>query len=337
LAGAGVNPMASNGRSQTIVEVEQWPALVYDDWKETLDTLHMWTQIVGKVKLALCPFVNDWWNVALFVTPRGLTSGLIAYQDTGFSVDFDFIEHRLFVHCDSGDTKAMELAPRSVADFYREFMAHLRAIDVNIAISMKPTEVPNPIPFEQDKTHASYDPDAVQRWWRILEGTDRVIQRFRSPFVGKSSPVLFFWGSFDLTHTRSSGRRLDPPKGAPKFIQIAGTQELFACGFWPGNTNIAGFTLGEPAFYAYVYPAPPGIEEALVLPKEAHFHGEMGEFIYPYEAARQPTSPDDSILAFFRSAYEAGATIGGWDRASLEREDLAEMARAVVAPTELHG
>ena len=213
----------------------------------------------------------------------------------------------------------MPLIPRSVAAFYAELLEAVRALGIAVAINPVPVELPDPIPLDGDTTHASYDPEFVQRWWRIMVQIERILQRFRSPFVGKSSPINFFWGCFDLNATRFSGRPAAPPAGAPRFLQLAEDQENFACGFWPGNATMAGVTLGEPAFYAYVYPEPAGFREASVRPSSAHYDPRLGEFLLRYDDARQAPSPEQAILDFFQSTYEAAATAANWDRRSLER------------------
>ena len=306
-------------RRGTTSAPEAWPSLPFAAWQQTQATLHMWTQIVGKVKLELTPFLNEWWNVTLSVTPRGLTTGPIPAGDHTFEVDFDFVDHNMFVRSDAGAVKALPLIPRPVADFYAEFMATLSALGIEAAITTLPVEIPDPIPYDQDREHASYDADAAHRWWRVLVHTERVLQRFRSPFVGKSSPVHFFWGSFDLNHTRFSGRHASPPATWPRFMRLAEDQENYSCGFWPGNATASGLTLGEPAFYAYVFPEPPGFKAATVRPAAATYHPALGEFILPYEVARQTIAPEEAVLDFFRSTYEAAATHANWDRDTLER------------------
>ena len=297
---------------------ETWPALPLEEWRETQATLHLWTQVVGKVKLELTPFLNEWWNVAFGVTPRGLTTGPIPAGGGAFAVDFDFVDHALLVRVSDGSSAVLALIPRSVADFYAEFLAALRALGIEVAIDPRPVELPDPIPFDVDHEHASYDPEPVQRWWRIVVQTEQALQRFRSPFVGKSSPVHFFWGSFDLAATRFSGRPAVPPAGTPRFLRLAETQENFSCGFWPGNATMTGLALGEPAFYAYAYPAPPGFETASVRPAAAAYDPSFGEFLLRYEDARRAAAPEQAILGFFRSVYEAAATLGEWDRLALE-------------------
>ena len=307
------------------MNTDTWPALPLAEWQDTLDTLHMWTQIVGKVKLELTPFLNEWWNIGLFVSARGLTTGPIPAGERIFEVDFDFIDHNLTIQTSAGERKMLPLIPRSVANFYAEFMATLAAMGIEVTINPIPSEVPNPISCDINEVHASYDPDAVNRFWRILVQTQLVLQRFRSGFSGKSSPILFYWGSFDLSHARFSGRPADPPSGAPRFLQIAEDQENFACGFWPGNIGYSGITYGEPAYYAYFYPSPAGLSEVTIRPDAAGFDTTMGEFILRYEDARRAPSPADAVLEFFESVYEEGADRANWDRALLER-NIAEGA-----------
>lgn len=296
-----------------------WPELPLAEWEATLDTVHMLTQIVGKVKLALSPFVNEWWNVALQVTPRGLTTGPIPAEWGSFGIDFDLVAHELIVQTSGGEVATIPLEPRAVADTYAELMATLGSLGIAVTISPLPSEVPDPIPFGEDRVHASYDPEYAHRWWRILSSTERVLQRFRTPFAGKSSPINFFWGSFDLSHARFSGRPATPPAAWPRFMQIAERQENFACGFWPGNVTASGVTFGEPAFYAYLYPEPPGLGEARIRPDAAGYDLALGQFILRYDDARRISEPDAVILDFFRSSYEVAATLAGWDRAALEQ------------------
>ena len=297
---------------------ERWPALPLNEWRATQETLHLWTQVVGKVKLELTPFINEWWNVAFAVTPRGLTTGPIPVGDGAFSVDFDFVDHALLVRASDGRTRALPLVPRTVAAFYAELLATVRALGIAVAVNPLPVEIPNPISFDVDMAHAAYDPEPVRRWWRIMLQAERVLQRFRSGFVGKSSPVHFFWGSFDLAATRFSGRPATPPAGAPRFVQVAESQENFACGFWPGNATTTGYELGEPAFYAYAYPAPPGFAEATVRPDAARYDPGLGEFLLRYDDVRRAAAPDGAILSFLESTYRAAATLAGWDCKVLE-------------------
>jgi uncharacterized protein DUF5996 len=307
------------------VNTETWPSLPLAEWQDTLHTLHMWTQIVGKVKLELTPFLNQWWNIGLYVSARGLTTGPIPTGERIFEVDFDFIDHNLTIQTSVGERKMLPLIPRSVANFYAEFMATLAAMGIEVTINPIPSEVPNPISCDINEVHASYDPDAVNRFWRILVQTQLVLQRFRSGFSGKSSPILFYWGSFDLSHARFSGRPADPPAGAPRFLQIGADQECFTCGFWPGNAGYSGVAYGEPAFFAYHFPSPAGLSEATIRPDFAGFDTTMGEFILRYEDARRAPSPADAVQEFFQSVYEAGADRANWDRALLER-NIAEGA-----------
>ena len=298
---------------------ETWPALPLKRWRETQETLHLWTQIAGKIKLALTPFLNEWWNVAFAVAPRGLTTGAMPAGDGAFAIDFDFVDHALFVHLSDGRTESIPLRPRPVAEFYAELMARLESLGIAVAINPVPAEIPDPIPFDIDRAHAAYDPASVERWWRIILQTEQVMQRYRSPFVGKSSPVNFWWGSFDLGATRFSGRPAQPPAGAPRFLQLAEGQENVACGFWPGNATMSGATLGEPAFFAYIYPEPAGFGEAAILPAAAAYDPALGLFLLRYDDARTAAAPEQAILDFFQSAYEAAATLAAWDRAALER------------------
>jgi hypothetical protein len=293
---------------------EIWPALPYDEWKDTLDTLHMWTQVVGKVKLALVPFLNEWWQVAFTVTARGFTTGTIPFGHRVFQVDFDFLDHRLDIHVSDGGSRSLDLKPRSVADFYQVFMAALAELGIQVRITTNPVEAENTIPFDKDQVHASYDPDYVTRCWRILLQVDRILQAYRTPFVGKSSPVLFWWGSFDLAETRFSGRPAPEREWPTRWMALGADQEQAAAGFWPGNGK-----LHEPAFFAYTYPEPPGCREAFIQPDAAIYHPDLSEFILPYDTVRTSSAPEQMILDFFKSTYEASTTLAGWDRAALER------------------
>jgi hypothetical protein len=295
---------------------EIWPALPYEAWKDSLDTLHMWTQIVGKVKLELVPFLNEWWQVAFTVTARGLTTSTIPFGRRVFQVDFDFIDHRLDIHVGDGTSRSIPLLPRSVADFYQEFMAALDSLGLGVTITTNPVEVENTIPFDQDHVHASYDPAYITRWWGILLQVDRLLQRYRSPFVGKSSPVLFWWGSFDLSETRFSGRPAPKREWPARWMALGADQEQASAGFWPGSGK-----LQAPAFFAYTYPEPPGCPDATIRPDAGFYHPDLSEFILPYDEVRLSPSPDQMILDFFQSTYEVGATLAGWDRATLERPD----------------
>jgi hypothetical protein len=276
----------------------------------------MWTQIVGKVKLALLPFLNDWWQVAFSVTARGLTTATIPLGRRVFQVDFDFLAHRLDIQVGDGGARSIPLLPCSVADFYREFMGALDALGLGVAITTTPVEVEDPIPFDQDRVHAAYNPAYVTRWWRILLQVDRLLQAYRTPFAGKSSPVLFWWGAFDLCQTRFSGRPAPTREWPARWMALGGEQEQATAGFWPGSGKVQA-----PAFFAYTYPEPPGCREAAIQPDAAYYHLDLSEFILSYEEVRKSASPDQPILDFFRSTYEVGATLAGWNRTALERPD----------------
>ncbi len=293
---------------------ELWPSLPYEAWKETLDTLHMWTQIVGKVRMELSPVVNHWWHVTLYVTSRGLTTSPIPYQGSTFAVNFDFIDHHLTILTSDGTTKTLPLIPRSVAAFYREFMACLHALGIEVTINTLPSEVRNPIRCDEDEVHISYDPVYAHRFWRILVQIDTVMQRYRSPFLGKSSPVHFFWGSFDLALTVFSGRRAPERPGVDQMTREAYSHEEISCGFWPGDDRFP-----EPTFYAYTYPEPPGLKIASIRPEAAFYSQELGEFLLRYDDVRSASSPEQALLELFQSTYEAGATLAKWDREALER------------------
>jgi hypothetical protein len=298
-------------------DVQAWPPLPLEAWEATYTTLHRWTQIVGKIRLALCADLNHWWHTTLYVTPRGLTTGPMFYGERTFHMDFDFLAHRLDVTTADGQTMSIPLTPRSVADFYQETMSALASLRLPISIWTTPVEVEDRTPFEEDRVHASYDPEYAQRCWRILLQAHRVLTLFRGRFIGKASPVHFFWGSFDLAVTRFSGRSAPEHSGAPhlaRYVAVeAYSHEVSSCGFWPG----AG--LGTPAFYAYAYPEPQRFREYDVRPTQAYYHEAIREFILPYEAVRTATMPDDALLAFAQTSYEAAATTGNWDRQVLER------------------
>ncbi len=293
---------------------ECWPALPLDSWKDTYATLHMWLQIVGKVRLRLTPLVNHWWNVPLYVTARGLTTTRIPYGERAFELWFDFIRHQLVLETNDGIVKTLPLAPKSVAEFYREFMAMLRSAGIEVKIWRMPVEIPNPIPFDEDRAHASYDPAAVEKFWRILLSVDAVFTQFRAGFIGKSSPVHFFWGSFDLAVSRFSGRRAPERPGADAMTQEAYSHEVSSVGFWPGSVGVK-----DAAFYSYTSPEPQGFRDAPVRPNPAYYDKQLGEFILIYEDVGQAESPSASLFEFCESTYEAGARLGNWDREALER------------------
>jgi hypothetical protein len=274
----------------------------------------MWTQIVGKVRLALSPLINHWWEVAFYVNARGLTTSAIPYGDDIFEVQFDFIDHQLTIQTSRGSTKSIPLKAQTVADFYSDFMSALHSLGIEVKIWTVPVEVPNPIRFETDTQHASYDPEYAHRFWRILTLCDTIFKEFRSHFIGKDSPVHFFWGSFDLCVTRFSGRRAPERVGADPITREAYSHEVISAGFWPGGGEVKG-----PAFYAYAAPEPPGFSEQKVKPAAAFYHPQMKEFLLMYDDVRQADSPRDALLDFLQSTYEAGADLAHWDRKELER------------------
>ena len=291
-----------------------WPALPLSSWKDTCATLHMWTQIVGKIRLALTPLVNHWWNVPLYVSARGLTTSSIPYSTGSFELSFDFIEHQLVLQMSDGSIKKLPLAPRTVAAFYHQIMDMLRSAGIEVHIWRMPVEIPDPIPFDEDAAHASYDPESANRFWRILTTVEHVFNEFRSGFVGKSSPVHFFWGSFDLAVTRFSGRPAPPRPGADVITREAYSHEVSSVGFWPGSGNIDG-----PAFYSYAAPEPQGFRGARVQPDAAHYDTQLSEFILMYDDVCKLPSPSGALLDFCQSTYVAAATLGKWDRKALER------------------
>jgi hypothetical protein len=289
-----------------------WPELPLQEWQETKETLHMWTQIVGKVRLVMAPLQNHWWNVALYVNPRGLTTSPIPYKDGLFELQFNFINHRLELRTSAGEERAFGLSTKSVAAFYRETLAMLRSAGIEVKINPKPQEIPNPIPLHQDETHASYDPEYANRFWRVILSTDLVFQEFRAGFIGKCSPVHFFWGSFDLCCTRFNGRRAPARKGV--ITSEAYSHECSSLGWWPGGGGVKG-----PAFYAYMAPEPAGYGTKPSLPAGGLYLEPMHEFVLMYDDVRREKSPRAEILEFAKNTYAAGADLAGWDRASLER------------------
>jgi hypothetical protein len=292
-----------------------WPALPFESWRETYATVHMWTQVVGKIALALTPRVNHFWNVAFHVTPRGLTTPLMAAGDVRLTMIFDFVDHRLIVECGDGRTERIALEPRSVSEFYRLVMETLARLKIDVRIWTMPVEVPAPIRFEEDTVHASYDPAATQTCWRIFAAIAPVFEQFRSEFLGKCSPYHFFWGSFDMALTRFSGRRAPERPGADAVTRESYSHEVISHGFWPGNAVI-----GEPVFYAYAAPEPEGFKTAAIKPEGALYHPEFGEFFLPYERVRTAPSPAADLLAFLKSTYAAAADRAGWNRDELERQ-----------------
>jgi hypothetical protein len=293
-----------------------WPAVPVADWESTRDTVHLWTQVVGKVRMAHAPLLNHWWNVTLYVTSRGLTTWLIPYGTRGFQIDFDFERHRLEITTTDGDDRSIALVPMSVADFYAEVMARLDELGLHTPIWPMPVEIEGAIPFHSDRDHASYDPDAMNRFWRTLVQSDRVFHNFRSRFLGKVSPVHFFWGAFDLAVTRFSGRPAPPfPRGAPNcgphVMREAYSHEVSSCGYWPNGGP-------EGIYYSYAYPEPAGFRDA-PMRADARYSEELGEFILPYERVRSADDPDAVLLEFLQLSYEAAADRAAWNRSELER------------------
>ena len=299
---------------------DDWPALAYAAWQDTCNTLHLWTQIVGKVKLALAPMVNHWWGIVLFITARGLTTGAMPYRGRALQIDFDFCAHVLVLRTSDAREQRIALAPMTTADFYAAVMNALRTLDVAVPIWTMPVEIEGAIPFDQDRAHAAYESAAAQTFWRQLVQAERVFDIFRARFLGKVSPVHFFWGSFDLAVTRFSGRAA-PPLASSRTPNVAGwvmneaySHECASVGFWPGN---GGY--GRAAFYAYAYPEPEGFGAARVAPPVAAYNAEVGQFLIDYDAIRTAAAPDDALLAFCQSTYEAAANRAKWDRGALER------------------
>ncbi|HKT61122.1 MAG TPA: DUF5996 family protein [Gemmatimonadales bacterium] len=302
----------------TVTETTVWPPLPYAEWHDTQATLHLWTQIVGKIRLAQTPWTNHSWHVPLYVTSRGLTTSPIPYGERTFEIDFDFLQQVLRIQTSDGATETLALAPRTVADFYHELFQRLRALGLDVSIRTAPCEIPEAIPFETDREHGTYVAEQATRFWRVLVQADRLLKQFRARFAGKSSPVHFFWGSFDLAVTRFSGRRAPPhPGGVPNLpdwvVREAYSHEVSSCGFWPG-----GEIFPHPVFYAYAYPEPVGFKTAAVRPEGARYNDGLGEFVLPYEDVRRSSPPDGAVLEFLQSTYEAAAVLGGWDRSALE-------------------
>jgi hypothetical protein len=297
---------------------EAWPELPYAAWRDSAETLQLWTQIVGKIRLARTPWLNHSWHVALYITARGLTTSPIPDGARSFQIDFDFIDHGLRIATSDGQQRRLPLTAQPVAAFYAAVMAALAELGIDLKINDRPNELPDPIRFGDDQVHASYDPDAAHRFWQVLRQADRVFAKFRTGFLGKSSPVHFFWGSFDLAVTRFSGRPAPRhPGGVPNLpdavAQEAYSHEVSSAGFWPG-----GGAIDYPAFYSYAYPAPEGFATARVRPDAAFFSEALGEFILPYDAVRTAADPDSALLEFLQSTYEAAADAAKWDRAALE-------------------
>jgi hypothetical protein len=301
--------------SETTSTLDQaWPALPLAEWQDTCATLHMWTQIVGKVRLELSPLINHWWEVPFYVTARGLTTSPIPYGTGVFEVNFDFLDHKLDLQTSWGDTATIRLVPRSVAEFYHEFMETLHSLGIEVEIWPMPVEIPNPIRFDQDHTHAAYDADYAHRFWRILVTVDIILKEFRGRFIGKDSPVHFFWGSFDLAVSRFSGRPAPERPGTDPITREAYSHEVSSAGFWPGGGDVNGA-----AFYSYTLPEPPGFRDQPIRPQKAFYHPPLHEFLLMYDDIRASEFPREDLLDFLQTSYEAGANLAQWDRERLER------------------
>ncbi|HJR60372.1 MAG TPA: DUF5996 family protein [Vicinamibacterales bacterium] len=307
--------------SQSALTSDVWPSLPLDQWRETCATLHMWTQIVGKIRLVQTPWINHSWHATLYLVARGLTTSPVAHGTRIFQIDFDFIDHQLRIQTTDGSTGGFALEPQSVATFYARLMEEMRRLHLDVKIWGTPNEVVDAIPFDQDDVHRAYDREYVSRFWRILVQADRIFKVFRSRYIGKCSPVHFFWGAPDLAVTRFSGRRApEHPGGVPnlpdRVTREAYSHEVSSCGFWAG-----GGPIPYPAFYSYAYPEPAGFADAAIKPAEAFYSTDLREFVLPYDVVRQSASPDDTLLAFLQTTYEAAADLAKWDRALLERGD----------------
>jgi hypothetical protein len=285
-----------------------WPALPYAEWADTCATLHLWTQIVGKIRMAHAPAVNHWWHVPLYVASRGLTTSPIPYGARSFQIDFDFIDHRLNILASDGAAETIALEPKTVAEFYAELMRRLRGMDLETPIWTMPVEIEHAIPFDADTVHTAYDPAYANRFWRVLVQVDRVLNRFRSRFIGKVSPVHFFWGSFDMAVTRFSGRLAPPLSAASPNLGEWVMREAYS------------HEVSRAAFYSYAYPEPPGFAEARVQPEATFYDPGLGQLILPYDEFRESASPDDELMRYLQGAYDAAADLGMWDRSSLERQ-----------------
>ena len=303
---------------------DRWPALPLAEWKDTYASLHMWTQIVGKVRLALCPNINHWWGTAFYLTARGLTTSAMPYKNGVVEMRFDFIDHVLQIQTSLAESRTMRLAPRSVADFYSEFMSVLHSLGIDARVWSVPVEIPRPVRFNLDENHASYDAAYAHRFWQVLTAIEPVLQNFRAGFVGKSSLVHFFWGSFDLAVTRFSGRRAPAQPNADIIMKEGYSHELSSVGFWPGD----GEVIKDAAFYAYAAPEPDGFRDSAVAPPKAFYSAAKREFFLMYDDVRLSDSPERTLLDFCQSTYDAAANLGHWDRAELERPS-AQTSRAI--------
>ncbi|HEX9310338.1 MAG TPA: DUF5996 family protein [Gemmatimonadaceae bacterium] len=305
----------------TAVANPAWPGLNLDEWAPTQTTLHRWMQIVGKTRLAFAPMQNHWWQTVLYVTDRGLTTSPIPYEGRSFDISFDFVNHKLIARTSDGDTRTIALIAQSVADFYGEYMSMLHSLDIDARIWPVPMELPDTLRLSEDRIHASYDPDAARRCWQVLVNADRALKEFRARFIGKSSPSHFWWGSFDISCTRFSGRPAPQHPGGipncPDYVtREAYSHECISAGWWPGSV---GSPVAEPAFYAYSYPEPAGCDVAPIRPEGAYYQRDMHEWFLPYERVRSAADPHQLVLEFFQSTYETAADRANWDRASLER------------------
>jgi hypothetical protein len=296
-------------------ESQRWPALPLAEWKDTYATLHMWTQIVGKIRLALGPPINHFWGTTFYVTARGLTTSAMPYHKGTVEINFDFVAHALEIVTSLGETRSFRLVPRTVAQFYFELMSALHSLGIDAKVWTMPVEVPRPVRFNLDEAHSSYDSEYAHRFWQVLVSVDTVLRKFRSRFIGKASPVHFFWGSFDLAATRFSGRRAPERPDADFITEEAYSHEVISHGFWPGD----GAVIKDAAFYAYAAPEPAGFKDQRVMPSKAFYSGEKNEFFLMYDDVRLAHSPEQALLEFCQSTYEAGANLGHWDRASLEK------------------
>jgi hypothetical protein len=309
---------AMGNESSSATKTQMWPELPLNEWQDTLATFHRWTQILGKIKLKCAPMINHWWQVPLYVTSRGLTTSPLPCPRGVFEITLDLIDHQMRITTDSGAQRSIALRPITVAEFYQETLNALHSLGIEVRIWTTPVEVSDRTPFEKDVKHSAYDAQYIRRCWKILVQADRVMREFRSRFIGKASPVHFFWGAFDIAASRFSGRIAPEHPGSEnvgRSVSVeAYSHEVSSCGFWPGNG------LNMPAFYAYFYPEPAGFKEAHVQPEEAAYNTKLGEFILPYDAVRTAEFPDEKLLAFFQSTYEAGANLAGWSRVLLERE-----------------
>jgi hypothetical protein len=307
---------------ERMTSVEPWPELPFAEWQKTCETLHMWTQIVGKIRLALTPSINHWWHVPLYITARGWTTSAIPYpkdKSRSFEILFDLIDHDLHILTSDGTSKTLPLISRSVASFYQELMISLSSLGIEVTINPVPCEFANPIRFDQDNLHCSYDPVYANRFWHILTQTEDVLRQYRSPFIGKSSPIHFFWGSFDLALSFFSGRQAPARPDADHITQEAYSHEVISCGFWPGNESFPA-----PAYYSYIIPAPAGLNKLTIRPAAAFYDADLGEFLLRYDDVRKAKQPAQTLLEFFQSSYKEYARLAHWDRQALEKQQSRE-------------